>query len=298
MRWLLKPVFRDLRSSWLVVFSKHVGDRQELKKKRVEFSSVTGQRWLFYTFNCNYSVRLNITIWFVFRATVVSLTINTIQVSTSTNMYCARHWAGCPGEWIWKTWQLFLSLIGVRFLKVAVIIFHYLKGPSVLNDQFYVIVYQKYFGKNGQQFDTVLEKSVFTQRWKSMCIWLIVILMISLMEDVKTKYGCALTSKIHRRPRHFIFSVTPAVGTEGWKLVPLVKMAAFQSSGVPASPESVAAFRAEDKKRKARAGLYLCRAGESMSNSLFPWVTFGGVPEFWVPVGFTLMRGGLNVTEQ
>lgn len=152
-----------------------------------------------------------------------------------------------------KTWQLFLSLIGVRFLEVAVIIFHYLKSPSVLNDQFYVIVSQKCFEKNGQQFDTVLEKSVFKQRWKSMGICLIVILMISLMEDVRTKYGCAPTPKICRRPQHFIFSVAPALGTEGWKLVPLVKMAAFQSSGVPASPESVAAFRAEDKKHKVRS---------------------------------------------
>ena len=34
------------------------------------------------------------------------------------------------------------------------------KTPSVLNDRFYVIFYQGYFGKNSQQFDIVLEKSL------------------------------------------------------------------------------------------------------------------------------------------
>lgn len=48
-----------------------------------------------------------------------------------------------------------------------------------------------------------------------MYIRLIVILIISVLEDVGTKYDCALTPMIYLRGPVTLYSVVPAVGMEG-----------------------------------------------------------------------------------
>lgn len=114
----------------MVFFFEHVGD---LSLSRREWSSQWAVKVdFFYTFYCNYSMWLKITIWFFFKASIVSLTINTIHfpwlvTHFHKHILCkALSWV--PWAMNMKTWQQSLSLIGVRLIEIAIIIFHYLKA--------------------------------------------------------------------------------------------------------------------------------------------------------------------------